>query len=74
MQHPVGKVIQPHVHTAAPRAVEYTQEVLFIKKGRLRVDFYSREQEYLESRVLEPGDVIAGIRAMDLRFWKISRC
>jgi mannose-6-phosphate isomerase-like protein (cupin superfamily) len=58
MQHPVGKIIQPHVHTAAPRAVEYTQEVLFIKKGRLRVDFYSREQQYLESRVLETGDVI----------------
>lgn len=58
MQHPVGKVIQPHVHTSAPRAVEYTQEVLFIKKGKLRVDFYSREQGYLESRVLEAGDVI----------------
>jgi hypothetical protein len=38
--------------------VEYTQEVLFVKKGKLRVDFYSREQEYLESRILEPGDVI----------------
>jgi len=58
MQHSEGKIIQPHVHTAVPRAVEYTQEVLFIKKGRLRVDFYSREQGYLESRVLESGDVI----------------
>jgi len=38
--------------------VENTQEVLFIKKGKLRVDFYSREQGYLESRVLESGDVI----------------
>jgi hypothetical protein len=58
MQHPVGKIIQPHVHTAATRAVEYTQEVLFVKKGKLRVDFYSREQGYLESRVLDSGDVI----------------
>jgi len=58
MQHPVGKIIQPHVHTAVQREVEYTQEVLFLRKGRLRVDFYSREQQYLESRVLEPGDVI----------------
>ena len=58
MQHPVGKIIQPHVHTAVQREVEYTQEVLFLRKGRLRVDFYSREQQYLESRVLESGDVI----------------
>ena len=35
-----------------------TQEVLFIKSGKVRVDFYSNEQEYLESRILNAGDVI----------------
>jgi hypothetical protein len=35
-----------------------TQEVLFLKKGRLRVDFYDGEQAYLESRILEEGDII----------------
>jgi mannose-6-phosphate isomerase-like protein (cupin superfamily) len=58
MQHPVGKVIQPHVHSAVQREVEYTQEVLFIRKGKLRVDFYDRDQRYLESRFLDAGDVI----------------
>lgn len=58
MRHPTGKIIQPHVHNPVPREVEYTQEVLFIKKGRLRVDFYNNNQEYLESRLLEAGDVI----------------
>lgn len=58
MHHPVGKVIQPHVHNPVPREVEYTQEVLFIKKGKLRVDFYNNQQQYLESRILETGDVI----------------
>ena len=58
MRHPTGKIIQPHVHNPVPREVEYTQEVLFIKKGRLRVDFYNNHQEYLESRLLEAGDVI----------------
>ena len=58
MRHPAGKVIEPHVHNSVLREVHYTQEVLFIKKGKLRVDFYSEEQEYLESRVLEGGDVI----------------
>jgi len=58
MQHPPGKVIRPHVHNPVAREVYYTQEVLFIKRGRLRVDFYDDKQNYLESRILEPGDVI----------------
>jgi len=58
MRHPVGKVIQPHVHNPVPREVKYTQEVLFIRKGKLRVDFYNDDQQYLESRILETGDVI----------------
>lgn len=58
MRHPAGKVIDPHVHNPVRRSVHFTQEVLFIKKGKLRVDFYDNGQEYLESRVLEEGDVI----------------
>lgn len=58
MHHPVGKIIQPHVHNPVTREVQYTQEVLFIKRGKLRVDFYNDQKEYLESRLLEGGDVI----------------
>jgi mannose-6-phosphate isomerase-like protein (cupin superfamily) len=58
MKHPRDKVIAPHVHNAVPRQVTYTREVLFIKTGRLRVDFYSEDRRYLESRVLGSGDVI----------------
>ncbi len=58
MNHPAGKIIDPHVHNPVPREVQYTQEVLLIKKGKLRVDFYDDEQNYLESRVIKEGDVI----------------
>jgi len=58
MRHPTGKIIEPHVHNPVLREVTYTQEVLFIKKGKLRVDFYNNDQQYLESRILEAGDVI----------------
>jgi hypothetical protein len=51
-------VIQPHVHNPVIREVTHTQEVLFIKNGKLRVDFYNDQQEYLDSRILEAGDVI----------------
>ena len=62
MNHPTGKEIQPHVHKKVQREVHYTQETLFIRKGKLQVDFYSDDQQYLESRVLEVGDVILLIK------------
>lgn len=58
MHHPKGKVIDAHVHNLVHRNVVLTQEVLFIKKGRLRVDFYDDYKDYLESRILEAGDTI----------------
>lgn len=58
MQHPAGRKIVPHVHKTVHRAVTRTLEVLFVRKGRLRVDFYTDAQIYVESRVLGAGDVI----------------
>lgn len=62
MRYPKGHVIQPHVHNPVSRAVHFTQEALFLRRGRLRVDFYSDEGAYLESRELQAGDVILLIR------------
>ncbi len=58
MHHPAGKVIVPHLHNPVPREVQYTLEVLFLKRGKLRVDFYNDEKKYLESRILHAGDTI----------------
>jgi mannose-6-phosphate isomerase-like protein (cupin superfamily) len=58
MNHPQGHVIQPHMHNKVQREVHFTKEVLFIKSGKVRVDFYDDDQNYLESRILNPGDVI----------------
>jgi mannose-6-phosphate isomerase-like protein (cupin superfamily) len=58
MNRPEGYEIAPHVHNLVERKGDLTQEVLFVKSGKVRVDFYNDDQEYLESRVLEQGDVI----------------
>jgi hypothetical protein len=58
MNRPEGYEIKPHRHNLVPREVHLTQEVLFIKSGKVRVDFYNNDQLYLESRILLPGDVI----------------
>ena len=51
-------VIPPHVHNAVQRDVHFTQEVLVIKSGKVRVDYYDDDRNYLESRVLNQGDVV----------------
>lgn len=58
MKRPVGYEIEPHVHLKVSREVQFTKEVLFIKSGKVRVDFYSNKKEYLESKILNTGDVV----------------
>lgn len=58
MKHPTGKIIQPHVHNSVQREVHFTKETLFIRKGKLRIDFYTDSQIYIGSHILESGDVI----------------
>lgn len=58
MKRPKDYVITPHVHNAVPREVQFTKEVLFIKSGKVRADFYDDEKNYFESTILNAGDVI----------------
>jgi hypothetical protein len=58
MKRPSGYLIAPHVHNTVPSKVSYTSEVLFIRSGRVRVDFYNIDRCYLESSILERGDII----------------
>jgi len=57
MSHPKGHEITPHVHNPIKRETTETYEVLLVKKGRIRIDFFSYSQEYLESRELMSGDI-----------------
>ena len=51
-------IIPPHVHNSVQRDVHFTQEVLVIKSGKVRVDYYDDNRQYLESRILNKGDVV----------------
>lgn len=50
--------ILPHVHNSVKRDVYFTQEILVIKSGKVRVDYYDYDKVYLESRILYKGDVV----------------
>jgi len=58
MNRPKGHVVPPHDHNPVPRTIEWTQEVLFIRRGRIRLDIYLPEnREYFASHILKTGDV-----------------
>ena len=58
MNHPEGYKITPHTHNKIGRSIFYTLETLFIKKGKVKVDFYTSEKDFIESKVIKTGDVI----------------
>jgi len=58
MNRPAGYVIPPHTHNLVPRTVEWTQEVLYIKTGKVRLDLFTAQKDYLRSAILEAGDVV----------------
>lgn len=58
MNRPKDYIIPPHRHNIVPREVHLTQEVLYIKSGKVRVDFYDNGQNYVQSTIVVKGDVI----------------
>lgn len=58
MNRPAGYTIAPHIHNRVPREVYYTQEVLFIKKGKVKIEFYDNDRNHVNTCVLLTGDVI----------------
>lgn len=58
MNRPKGYLIAPHDHNPVSRTIQWTQEVLLIRSGKVRLDIYATEtRKYLESHVLCTGDV-----------------
>jgi len=58
MNRPRGYNINPHSHPLVARQVKSFQEVIFVRTGKIRVDFYDKNKHYLESRIIQQGDVV----------------
>jgi hypothetical protein len=58
MNRPDNYVIAPHTHNKIKREVFYTEEILFIRSGMVRVDFYDDNQQYFESHIARSGDIV----------------
>jgi len=53
-----GEIIQTHKHNVVKRNIYLTQEVLAIKKGKVKINFYDSKGKYFDSRIFWPGDII----------------
>jgi len=58
MNRPRGYNITPHIHKPILRKIRFSQETLFIRKGKVKIDFYDEKKHYIESRIVKQGDVI----------------
>lgn len=58
MNRPDNYVIAPHTHNKIKREVFFTEEILFIRSGMVRVDFYDDNQQYIESHIARGGDIV----------------
>ena len=58
MNRPDNYVIAPHTHNKIKREVFFTEEILFIRSGMVRVDFYDDQQQYVESHIARGGDIV----------------
>jgi len=50
--------IKSHFHLEVKRKITLTQEALFVRKGRIQVDLYTEDKEFITSRELKTGDLI----------------
>ncbi len=58
MKRPEGYEIEPHVHKLVVREIHYTQETILVRSGRIKVDLYDNEKNFIQSEELVAGDVI----------------
>ncbi len=54
-----GVVIKPHAHCAVKTVREdFLQEVLYIEKGKVKVNFYTDEGQAISTQILNAADTI----------------
>ena len=58
IQRSTGYIVEPHTHFNFKRTINKTSEVLYVKSGVLRVDFYTNKKKYLFSKILKKEDLI----------------
>lgn len=57
-----GKELLAHTHNEVSREVLWTQEVLYIRKGRIQADVYNTSDEKVAELIASKGDILILLR------------
>ncbi len=57
-----GKELKAHIHNEVKREVLWTQEVLFVRKGKLRANIFDTTEKKVAELEVNAGDVIILLR------------
>jgi hypothetical protein len=58
----VGKELKPHIHNEVERKVLWTQEVLFVKKGKISASIFDTTEKKVAELLIKTGDIIILLR------------
>ena len=58
MNRPKNYIVKPHKHLKVLRKINKTQEVLFIKQGKVKIDLYNNNGKFISNHILSSGDII----------------
>ena len=58
ISHLKNTYIKPHTHNKFLRKIYNTSEVLIVKSGKIRVDFYETKEKYLFSKIADKNNII----------------
>ncbi|AGK60074.1 hypothetical protein Asulf_00038 [Archaeoglobus sulfaticallidus PM70-1] len=53
-----GKFLQPHIHNEVKREVTRTQEVIFLRKGKIKAYIFDKNENLIETLELKEGDIL----------------
>ena len=62
IQHQAGHKISRHYHPQRPRSISDTQEVIVVRQGKVKVNFFDERFNFVCSHVLSPLDVLVHMK------------
>ena len=57
-----GKQLKAHIHNEVTREVLWTQEVLFVRSGKIRANIYDTKENKIAELEVSTGDIIILLR------------
>ena len=50
--------LKPHIHNEVSRTIYWTQEVIFVRSGRLRANIFNKNEKQVSEIEMSAGDII----------------